>query len=83
MQQVQLNNHDDYEDYDPFGHIDADGNDVSIATEMDSPGPTTNANHGDASTSGKVTKVEQKVCETIDPTTKQEVNQEDKKIPTH
>ena len=33
MQQIQLNCHDEYEDYDPFGHVDADGNDVSIASD--------------------------------------------------
>jgi hypothetical protein len=26
MQQILLNSHDDYDDYDPFGHNDADGN---------------------------------------------------------
>jgi len=52
MQQMQLCQ-EEYEDYDPFGHVDADGNDVSIASDCraeepskveDNESPTTTAN---------------------------------------
>jgi len=31
MHQAQLTNYEDFEDYEPFGHVDADGNDINMS----------------------------------------------------
>ena len=35
MHQAQLTSYDDYEDYDPFGHVDADGNDINMLKDKE------------------------------------------------
>ena len=41
MQQIQLNSYEEYDEYDPFGQVDTDGNDISTAVECDSEGANT------------------------------------------